>query len=502
MSRKIYDSDYRRLTLNQKIDGIRVDAVGIWPDDSAYSAEVLDSLTGEEAAALLERPDGWVPGQPYVRFPCTLEQLRHALGVYADAIDEDLATEYDTPGHEGSLPSLSKAIKDYLNVPIAALPAQLATFLKQRLDGIGVAYDQWDAATPEQRAAAASAADESVALLAQYERQDTEKQAEGRYTLEEAAEAIAASGERAKPMLEKLLAAANAGTLPVYGPGESARYQCAPDKPVRPYYQEAHWADLNKWRAMHEPRIKFCFPAPQQRTDSPLTEPPRTLEEQAEYDAARWELEIDASVWWSLSKISAIDAAMLLCGFNPNAPSAGNAENDTRYDDAGRQTGPAEFKRLRTVFCDVEGANPQSRTLQQWLALARERALTYHSWIDTWLAATGKDAPSVPTPSAEASQPSAVPDNAVRHILTRGKSVPLSAEVLEARSLAIDSDDTTSVWAELVKLAEKGMGSLIGHSSDGVQYRGAKYQATGEPDVFTQKNLRDRLKRAKARKGA
>ena len=335
-----------------------------------------------------------------------------------------------------------------------------------------------------------------------YELQDAEKRAKGRYTLREAAETIAASGERAEPMIEKLLAAAESGALPTYGPGESALHQYTEGKRARSYYEEAYWDDLNSWLSKNELRITFRFPPPKLQTSGPLDRPPRSPRQQAEYDAAWWDEGMDASVWWGLSNVSGIDAAMLLCGFNPNTPGAADdAEKVTHH----AETGPADYRRMRLVFCDVEQASPASRALAEWLAVAREKALTYHSWMDTWLAATGKktSAASQPAPSAEASQPSAVPPgNVVRHTITKGKSVPLGAEVSQARSLALDSDDATTVWGELVKLAEKGVGSLIGHSSDGVQYRGARYQATGEPDVFTLKNLRDRLQRAKARKGS
>ncbi|MCY1301631.1 hypothetical protein D9M70_512550 [compost metagenome] len=131
-----------------------------------------------------------------------------------------------------------------------------------------------------------------------------------------------------------------------------------------------------------------------------MGEQPRSPEQQAEYDAAWWELEMDASVWWSLSKVSAMNAAMLLCGFNPNAPDAGDPENVTKHDDASRQTGPSEFRRLRTVLCDVEEASPQARTLAQWLQIARDRGLTIHSWIVEWLAATGNGAP-LSSPASE-----------------------------------------------------------------------------------------------------
>ncbi|WP_454752269.1 hypothetical protein [Cupriavidus necator] len=113
--------------MNQKIDGIRVDAVGIWPDDNAYSEDVLDSLTGEEAAALLERPDGWVPGQPYARFPCTLDELQHALGVYADAIDEVIAAEYEVVDPE---PNVRPVAERSFATGRSAVPPQLDESLK------------------------------------------------------------------------------------------------------------------------------------------------------------------------------------------------------------------------------------------------------------------------------------------------------------------------------------------------------------------------------------
>ncbi|WP_147309255.1 hypothetical protein [Cupriavidus taiwanensis] len=112
-----------------------------------------------------------------------------------------------------------------------------------------------------------------------YEQQNTEKQAAGRYTLREAAEAIAASGERVEPMLEKLLAAAESASLAVYGPGENARYQYGPRTPVRSYYEEAYWCDLNAWLDSNEPRIAFRFPAPSAEASQPSADaaPPTTL---------------------------------------------------------------------------------------------------------------------------------------------------------------------------------------------------------------------------------
>lgn len=75
----------------------------------------------------------------------------------------------------------------------------------------------------------------------------------------------------------------------------------------------------------------------------------------------------------------------------------------------------------------------------------------------------------------------------------------LEAEIREAMEKALDRDDPNSVWAALGQLAETKTGAMIGFSSDGVQYRGKKYQESGVPDVFTLKSLRARMRRARGR---
>jgi hypothetical protein len=78
----------------------------------------------------------------------------------------------------------------------------------------------------------------------------------------------------------------------------------------------------------------------------------------------------------------------------------------------------------------------------------------------------------------------------------RNRNQPLDAEIASAKEKVKDATSATSVWDELTKLAESKHGPMIGFSSDGIQYRGKKYQATGVPDIFTSKNLRDRMARA------
>ncbi|UTV56092.1 hypothetical protein [Burkholderia arboris] len=85
----------------------------------------------------------------------------------------------------------------------------------------------------------------------------------------------------------------------------------------------------------------------------------------------------------------------------------------------------------------------------------------------------------------------------IRRIITR--ITPLSAEIEEAKKRTPQPDNPESVWGEFTKMAEEKWGILVGYSSDGVQYRGKQYEATQVPDVFTKKNLRDRMGGAKRR---
>lgn len=77
----------------------------------------------------------------------------------------------------------------------------------------------------------------------------------------------------------------------------------------------------------------------------------------------------------------------------------------------------------------------------------------------------------------------------------------LTAVINAAQRHALDPDDTYSVWAEIVRMANLPTppAPLLGHSSDGVTYAGTEYQNTGIPDVLTFKNLADRLRRGSAR---
>jgi hypothetical protein len=68
----------------------------------------------------------------------------------------------------------------------------------------------------------------------------------------------------------------------------------------------------------------------------------------------------------------------------------------------------------------------------------------------------------------------------------------LTSEIAEAKRRALNQNDTHSVWAELVKMAESKEGCLLGVEDDEL-----RYQARENVDFFKKKNLRHRLRRAR-----
>lgn len=90
--------------------------------------------------------------------------------------------------------------------------------------------------------------------------------------------------------------------------------------------------------------------------------------------------------------------------------------------------------------------------------------------------------------------------NPLAHIIEGRAPAILTTEINHAKANTSAPDDAASVWNELTKLAESKFGVMIGFSSDGIQYRGRQYQATQEPDVFTRRNLRERMTRAAAKR--
>lgn len=103
----IYFADFRRLTseCGRGFIGIKlVDEYGIWPevadDDNSM---VRSGLTDEEIYQIYERPDGWLPGEPLLKFPCTLDKLREILDLTGNwGWDEGESTGSILSEYEGS----------------------------------------------------------------------------------------------------------------------------------------------------------------------------------------------------------------------------------------------------------------------------------------------------------------------------------------------------------------------------------------------------------------
>ena len=103
--------------------------------------------------------------------------------------------------------------------------------------------------------------------------------------------------------------------------------------------------------------------------------------QEAEHLIGWYDATLDAASWWSLNGITSLQAATLLCGFNPDG------DINDRELVTNRETGPYDFKRLRREFNCVAEASPTPRTLSQWHDVAHDRGLKHHSWIDEYMAA-------------------------------------------------------------------------------------------------------------------
>ena len=118
-----------------------------------------------------------------------------------------------------------------------------------------------------------------------------------------------------------------------------------------------------------------------------FAEPSRTLTPQEQADGHRgwYDETMDADHWFSLADVEPVNAAMLLCQFNPNDDTLAAAELSTNDE-----TGPRDLVKLRQKLEDLRLATePRPRTLADWLGVVRQLKLKHHSWIDTYVAAVG-----------------------------------------------------------------------------------------------------------------
>lgn len=95
--------------------------------------------------------------------------------------------------------------------------------------------------------------------------------------------------------------------------------------------------------------------------------------------------------------------------------------------------------------------------------------------------------------SGDAAKGEAVPAITTHKLKT--KNMPLDAEIATAKSRALDKTNVQSVWDELVKMANKQEGCLIGEGD----LNELQYGSRQDPQIFTKKMLTDRMRGRKNR---
>lgn len=98
--------------------------------------------------------------------------------------------------------------------------------------------------------------------------------------------------------------------------------------------------------------------------------------------------------WFCLGQVAPKEAAMVLCRLDPLSPDDQSPETTYVDDDI---SSPERYRLLLRTFEDVATASPQHRTLMEWRAIAQERNLRYHPWVDEYVLATEKDGELVAT---------------------------------------------------------------------------------------------------------
>lgn len=91
---------------------------------------------------------------------------------------------------------------------------------------------------------------------------------------------------------------------------------------------------------------------------------------------------LEADHWFSLPLVSPENAALLLCQHNPNV--AGTTYEAT-LGVTNDEVSQSELVKLRQMFDAVNTTEPKHRTLLDWVRLAEEKKLRFHSWIKTYI---------------------------------------------------------------------------------------------------------------------
>ena len=211
---------------------------------------------------------------------------------------------------------------------------------------------------------------------------------------------------------------------------------------------------------------------------------------------------LDASLYFGRRQVTAGEAATLLCNQNPL---------DDRSDPlllSTDETNPLDFKRLVRVFNEAPELDAKPRTLMQWLDLAKQNGLKYHSWIDDYISAVER------TKGARGLaplQPSTMDDSAGEVDTGAGTSGVPETDVLESQgdsgvdrnriiaAFPCPARTTEKNWSKTLSSPPKWLASARvsrGKPSVSALWNPARFaMAYAEKQVMTKANLSEIMRR-------
>lgn len=205
--------------------------------------------------------------------------------------------------------------------------------------------------------------------------------------------------------------------------------------------------------------------------DRDKRDPLKTAESTVDWFDSRHNM--SASYWMNQPVVLPHQVAELLCQLNPLH------DNVTPEGHRNEETGRDEYKQLLGYFNALALAQPEHRTFEQWVRIAQNAGLTYHSWIDDYLSAVDTIA-VMKEASEERTVPrqrdiSSTPAAGLREVSHRlkNRSHPLDSIFAKALAESLDKTDYQSVWAAYVKIAQADNrpAPLLGYAEgEGVKY--------------------------------
>lgn len=153
---------------------------------------------------------------------------------------------------------------------------------------------------------------------------------------------------------------------------------------------------------------------------------------------------MSASHWFAMSVVEPVDAAMLLCQFNPdtdNQESAEQSENE--------EIKAGDFKKLKRRFEDLHQTKSQNRSLADWLDLAIRAGLKHHSWARRYQEALGAGLRHTPSASDTHTPVSAITAN------TLGGVEPWKEEARARAYKIIERDRRKSLYPNQELIADE-----------------------------------------------